>query len=101
MSSESTIQKRWDTGYPTFKKLFDMPYKDLKEILKRILSSHSDDVEYTINEGKVFKEYENDEPHKLGVYCYGSVTISPFGIDYKPEHGPGRTLVEFNEFFKL
>jgi len=49
----------------------------------------------------VTKKSRNDIPEEIIIENYDYFRIGPFGIDYFPEHGGGRDVVRFNNFFKL
>lgn len=99
MNQIEKIRHKYETGLPIFKRLFEMDSKSLKEKLHRICDSHPDkDV---FEHGSVKKISVDDEPESIEIYYYSSFSISPMGIFYKPEHGPGNHVIEFNEFFKL
>lgn len=99
MSKVKEIEKKYEIGFPIFKRLFDMDSKSLKEKLLRICDSHPDkDV---FEHGRVSKSIVDDVPHCIIIDYYSSFEINPFGISYQPEHGSGNKVIEFNEFFKL
>ena len=92
-----TAQEKYDAGYPTFKKLFDMSKDELKKVLVDIIPQH----EETIKGGNVRKVMLDDEPYEMEVNYYSSISITPFGINYKPEHGPGGNVILFNKYFVI
>ncbi len=93
------FKKKYEIGFPVFERLFNMDSNSLKELLQRICASHPDVS--VLKEGSVKKEICDDRPQSITISYYSSFSITPFGINYKPEHGGGSTVVEFNEFFKL
>lgn len=99
MSKAEDFKKKYEIGFPIFERLFEMKSEPLKELLQRVCASHPDvDV---LKEGSVQKVTLDDKPQSITISYYSSFSITPYGINYKPEHGGGSTVVEFNEFFKL
>lgn len=94
------VMSKHRIGKEIFVKFFNMPKKELLEILREICGDRvtKDVFEDSSN---VYKELTNDEPTKLTVASWNKVTITPFGIDYQREHSTSETIVEFNRFFKL
>lgn len=104
-NKELSIHAQYKIGFPVFEKLFNTPSAQLKELLKEILSGHMEtiDGDYLLSKegGSVYKESTNDRPTSISISAYGTISISPFGITYKPEHGDSKKLIEFNKYFKL
>ncbi len=100
MDTSESIQEKWNTGYPIFKKLFETPCHELRGILSEICVDKIPNKDL-FKEGTIKKLSSNDKPESLDVWFYDSISISAFGINYKPEHGTPKTIVEFNKFFTL
>ena len=99
-NSAATIEQNHRIGLPIFKKLFEMNSKELKIKLSQICGNLVPDHVFD-GHAVVIKVSMNDEPYSIEVFAYDSLLISPFGINFNPEHSSGKTVVEFNEFFKL
>lgn len=100
MSIVEDIEKRYNIGQPILKKIFDMDYLAIKGILLKICNSNEAAKEVITN-GFVYKSSRNDEPQSIEICSYSCVSVSVFGVYYKPEHGEKKLIVEFGEFFKL
>lgn len=97
----SDIQELYDIGRPIFFEIFKLKDSDLKEKLKSILGEE-DKYENLFSETSVVeRKIKNDLPQDITISYYDSFSISPFGINFKREHGEGKTLVKFNKHFKL
>jgi len=94
----SDIMKKYEYGLTILNDLFKMSIPEFKEKLLSILNSTYDEI---VKNGRVEKITSNDIPECINIYFYDKITISPFGIDYKPEHGESRNLISFNQHFKL
>lgn len=96
----NNIEQKYKDGLPAFKKLFDMNSKDLKAKLSKICGSQIQ--EHMFDDLAIVKKViENDEPREIEVWAYDCLSISPFGINFKPEHGNSKTIIEFNQFFTI
>jgi hypothetical protein len=101
MAEKLDFEKQYEEGLPTFEKLFKLSSQELKEKIKEICGSNVSN-EYLFTESShVVKTIKNDKPKEIVIEFYDSISISPFGISYQPEHGSGRKLVTFNKFFVL
>ena len=93
-------EERYKMGLPTLTKLFELNKVDLVNKLKAICRSNipSDFLE---NQVSVKKIISDDVPEKIEVRFYACLSITAWGITYKPEHGTSINVVDFNEFFTL
>lgn len=99
------FHKQWEIGFPIFKQLFDMEPKELREKLHSICG---EDYKELIDNSSITWEMKTmsvreqiKTPYEISLNYYNSITITPFGIVYKPEHGSGKNIISFNEHFKL
>ena len=99
------FKKMWEEGFPAFKQLFEMSPNELKEKLHSICGEKYKELIDNAEikwESQTFAEYPNEKtPTEISLWYYDSLSITPFGINYKLEHGDGKKLVEFNKHFKL
>ena len=98
MSDLFDFQKQWEVGYPIFEKLFNLKKAELKVLLLEICG---DSYKEIIDNCRVYKSITDDQPDKIEVCFYDKLVITPFGINYWPEHGEGSEVVKFNRFFTL
>ena len=93
--------ERYDIGFPTFEKLFNLKKDELIEILKDVCIGNSNATELLKEAPNVYKFIENDLPTKIKLCSWSTLEVTPTGIFYKPEHGQGSDVVNFNKFFVL
>ena len=98
MSEWANFEEQWKQGYPVFEKLFNLKKDELKVLLLEICG---DKYEELIKNCRVYKSITDDRPDKIEVCFYDKLSITPFGINYCPEHGEGSEVVKFNKFFTL
>lgn len=99
MNTAEETKQKYETGFPVFKRLFEMDSASLKEKLFQICATHHD--KEVFKNGKVTKTLVDDVPDSISISWYASFDVTAFGIYYIPEHGGSGLIVEFNEFFKL
>lgn len=98
---EKSIQEKYNMGQPILIKLGELKKDELIEAIKKICSGDSAALEVLENNPSVVKIISDDVISEININWYDKINISPFGINYKPEHGGGRTIVNFNETFTL
>ncbi len=100
MSHYSEFMENFMAGIPIFEKLFALPYK---ELLAKVQTLCGDQIPntYILIDGHVVKTTTNDRPDEIRINFYDSITISPLGITYIPEHGNGRLIFDFGKYAKL
>jgi hypothetical protein len=102
MNDVLSITEQYKIGQPIFFKLFELNDKDLKEKLKSICADKLDKYYIDIFEsGDVTRTIKSEVPSEISIYFYSGIKITPFGINFHPEHGPVVKLVEFNKYFTL
>lgn len=95
------FEEQYKKGFPVFEQLFNMKAAELKDKLKTICGSRiHNDFLFSTN-STVKKVISNDVPQEITVSFYDRIDISPYGINYKPEHRNSERIVEFNDHFKL
>lgn len=50
---------------------------------------------------KTLKTLEDDEPKKIEIHFYSSISIGYFGVRYKPEYGASDMILKFDKFFNV
>lgn len=102
-TKEYDFEKQFKEGFPVFEKLFNMKNPELKAKVKEIVSGHLNESQLdVITDGGVIKKIQDDEPTDIEFWYYNScLSITPFGIHFKPEHGTARKLLAFDKFFQL
>lgn len=93
------FKKEYEEGFPTFEKLFNLPYKELKEKVKDICGDNTNG--FYFDDAQVTKIIKNDKPTSIEIHFYDEISISPTGIYFTPEHGQTKTIVKFNKYFTL
>lgn len=100
MGASKSILEKYETGLPTFLRLFEMKKPELLVILREICGDRV--TKETLEDSSiVYKEIRNDEPDSITVASWDKISISPFGINFQREHSTAENIVEFNQFFKL
>ena len=99
MNDYKEFLKRYDFGYPILEKLFKLNKDELKKKLQTICGDKLPDG--LLKEGSVKKTISNDVPESIEIWFYDHISISAYGINYKPEHGTEKEIIAFNEHFKL
>jgi hypothetical protein len=95
------IVKQFEEGFPIFEKLFNLNSVELKNKLKEICGEEFSADNLFSESSHVTKTIVNDRPQEVVVDFYDTISISPIGINYQPEHGESRKIVSFNKFFVL
>jgi hypothetical protein len=93
--------EKYNVGFPTFEKLFNLKSDRLIEVLQDICSDHTKASELLTENPNVTKTIENDMPTKIRLSSWDGLEILPTGINFIPEHGSGYSIVLFNKFFTL
>ena len=106
MSTQLSIQEKYDIGYPVFKALFDMNKEELISKLTEVCGvdsvAYKNILEYADKGLSVKKTIVNDKASEIIVDFYDRLQINAFGIHFVGEHGYGNCkIVEFNKFFVL
>lgn len=107
MTQAEDINKRYEIGVKILAELFKLTDNEIKEKLTSIcgdkINTRNDGLlkPRVNNGGSVKRMVENEKPERIEIWFYDAIFINHFGIQYKPEHGPGEDLVEFTEHFKL
>lgn len=94
-------KEKYEVGFATFEKLFNLKSEELIIVLKEIFTEYDYVLEILNNSTKVLKQLENDVPDEIKLISYKSLIINAYGINYVPEYGPQKKLIEFNKFFKI
>jgi hypothetical protein len=94
------FEEEYKTGLPVFTALFELKKPELMDKLKSICADSVVSADL-FEHGRVIKQTANDTPDFIEVWFYDHLRISPFGINYHPEHGEAITIINFNEHFKL
>ena len=95
-SLEKTFKAKWDIGYPKFEKLFNMSSTDLQEKLSACNFPGGISEELRKKSFTVKKIIQDDVPWKIELWFYDNIKITPFGIQYCPEHGRVTNIVDFS-----
>lgn len=95
------FHKQYEEGFPIFEKLFQLKKEQLIKILKIIFQDTSSIIEFVDSNPQVTKTSKNDTPSEIAICYYDKITISPFGIYFKPEHGTSRKILMLNKFFNI
>lgn len=90
-------KKKYEVGFATFEKLFNLKSEELIIVLKEIFTEYDYVLEILNNSPKVLKQLENDVPAEIKINFYKGLVINAYGINY----GPQKKLIEFNKFFKI
>ena len=105
MSEEKSIEERYQFGLPIVAAFFKLSDAEIIDKLKSICGRQLKSLKgYDILEegaSNVTRMIKSEKPSDITISYYGNIKIHPFGITYNPEHGEGKTLIEFNEHFKL
>ena len=98
-SLEKTIKSKWDKGYPKFEKLFNSSSAEIQEKLSSC--KFQEDIIKSLKEKQfsVIKEIHDDVPWEINLWYYDKIAITPFGIQFKPEHGPVQDIADFSVDF--
>lgn len=103
MTAVEKLQERYEIGQNIFEQLFKLTDVELKEKISSIcgeqINSFNSDI--LSNGSEVTRTIKNEIPNNIDIYYYSGISISAFGITYKPEHGEGRKIVDFGKHFKL
>lgn len=93
--------ERYNIGFPTFEKLFNLKKDELLIILREVCHKDNQYKEVLEDNSNVYKSIENDLPTKIKICSWSTIEVTPTGIYYKPEHGQGHDIVLFDKFFVL
>lgn len=97
------MKKQYEIGSKILEQIFQLSDVEIKEKLKSICGNKTPEYAQDLFEkdSAVERVIKNEKPYSISIYCYNSIEIGAFGISFKPEHGEGCSLVDFNEHFKL
>ena len=84
--------------YSVLYSLFSLNKEQLIYKLKSICSLL---ITFDFDLASITKTIKEDVPFLITVDHYASLNISPFGINYQPEHGEIKKIVTFNKHFAL
>lgn len=88
-------------GQPTFLKLFDLDKEKQIQVIKSILSDHTDSVSLFNDNPRVTKTIVDDMPDTIKIAIYDAIIINSLGISFKPENGNVKRILSFDKFFTL
>ena len=95
-SLETTIKAKWDIGYPKFERLFNMTSAEIQEKVSNCDFDGSVISSLRKKSFSVTKKIKDDVPWEICLEFYDYITITPFGIQYHPEHGSAENIVDFS-----
>lgn len=103
MNALENLTKRYEHGLPILEEFMKMTDNEIRKKLKSIVGSQLSGKGHLFgSETHIRRVIENETPSEITVSFYDRIKIGPFGINYEGEHGyNNKTLVEFNEHFKL
>ena len=99
MTMVEKIEKEYKEKQPIFKKIFNLPCKDIKKIIGKILNDYQ--IDFCLDSSRVIKKIINDEPDTITLEWYDQIEISFMGVYFKPEH-KSRYLITrlYNDFLE-
>ena len=101
MTLEQKYKEQYEVGFPIFQKLFQLKQDDFIKVMKDVFNDNKSVLEILENKPKVIKTLEDDEPEKIGIHFYSSISIDFVGVRYKPEHGASDMILKFDKFFNV
>jgi hypothetical protein len=101
MTLEQKYKEQYEIGFPIFQKLFQLKKDDFIKVMKDIFQDNKSVLEILENKPKVIKTLNDDEPEEIAIHFYSSISISYFGVRYKPEHGASDMILKFDKFFNV
>ena len=101
MTLEQKYKEQYEIGFPIFQKLFQLKKEDFIKVMKDIFQDNKSVLEILENKPKVIKTLEDDEPEKIEIHFYSSISIDYFGVRYKPKHGASDMILKFDKFFNV
>jgi len=101
MTLEQKYKEQYEIGFPIFEKLFQLKKEDFIKVMKDIFQDNKYVLEILENKPRVIKTLQDDEPEKMEIHFYASISIDYFGVRYKPEHGRLDVILKFDKFFNF
>lgn len=101
MSLIKEYEEKYNTGFPTFEKLFWLNKHQLVNLLKQVCNDHSKVIELLESNPNCYKKLTNDIPEEVTLSYWSTIKIIPTGIQFKTEHGQFEDVVSFNRFFYI
>lgn len=98
---EKKYHQEHETGFPIFKKLFELNKDDFLAVMKDIFQYNNLVLRLLKNEPRVVKTIVNDEPNTICIYFYDSIEVNAFGVRFKPEHGESTLILKFDKLFNV
>jgi hypothetical protein len=93
------FKNKFEVGSTVLAKLFVLNKDETKAMIKSICGDKL--PTYFLDNCHVIKTSEDDKPDSIELVAYDHLIINWIGIEFRPQHGKSRQLVEFNEHFKL
>jgi hypothetical protein len=87
------IEKIYYENRPIIKKLYDLPYAEIKEVLK-LCPKQTNIADDVIEKGDIVKQSHNDELEEIIIHYYYRIEISAWGIKYFCSHKDPIVLCE-------
>ena len=102
MDAVQEYLKKYELGFPTFEKFFNLKKEDLIEKLKEVCEHHKQAIELLNEKPNSYKFIEEDKPTKIKLCSWSTLEITPTGIYYKGENSyESSDVVLFNKFFAV
>lgn len=101
MDLEQKYKEQHEIGFPIFEKLFQLKKNDFIKVMKDIFQNNKSVMEILENKPRVLKTLNDDEPEEIQIHFYSSISITYWGVEYKPEHGFSDTVLKFDKFFNI
>jgi superfamily II helicase len=102
MSSLEEFSKRRDYGLPVMEALMQMGDSEIRKKVRSICGDKIPDADLILGPSSgVVRTIRSEKPDKIEIAYYDVITITPYGISFKPEHGDRRELVAFGPHFVL
>jgi len=97
------IEKVYKDGLKILEKLNKLSDSELKSKLNDIIGddiNNKNDLILSDN-SQTDRKIRNEVINEITIYYYDGIRISPFGINYCPEHGESVKLLDFDKVSKL
>jgi hypothetical protein len=102
MSSLEEFSKRRDYGLPVIEALMKMNDNEIREKVLSVCGDVIPDTDLILGPSScVVRTIRSEKPEKIEIAYYDLITITPYGISFKPEHGDRREIVAFGPHFVL
>lgn len=101
MTLEEKYKEKYEIGFKTFNKLFQLKKDDFINVMKDIFKDNKSVLQILENKPCVIKTLNDDIPEEIQIHFFDSILIKYSGIHYKPEHGSMKTILNFDKYFNI